>query len=195
MLQVAAPNEVVVLMGFDMRIGETRGMLNFCLPASHRSRRLEDKFAQGWQRTRRQPTADRASPPGSRNLGRVPLRGRDPAADPLPARELLALEGRRHRQPRPPGVRSPVDVHVGRSAGSVGRLADDGRRRRRPRRSHRATQRASRRAVNERETPGATRCRRVRRRARGRRRRARRCGRRAAGRRRPSRPNSRGACR
>ena len=34
MLQVASPNDTVVMLVFDMRIGEARGMLNLCLPAS-----------------------------------------------------------------------------------------------------------------------------------------------------------------
>ncbi len=49
MLQVAAPNEAVILMGFDVRIAETRGMLNLCLPATL-IEAVGSRFAQGWQR-------------------------------------------------------------------------------------------------------------------------------------------------
>jgi flagellar motor switch protein FliM len=38
MLQVAAPNEVVVLLGFDIRVGDARGMLNLCIPPRRSSR-------------------------------------------------------------------------------------------------------------------------------------------------------------
>lgn len=34
MLQVASPNDTVVMLVFDMRIGEARGVLNMCVPAS-----------------------------------------------------------------------------------------------------------------------------------------------------------------
>jgi flagellar motor switch protein FliM len=40
MLQVAAPNEVVLLMSFEIRIGEVRGVLNICFPAASLEVRL-----------------------------------------------------------------------------------------------------------------------------------------------------------
>jgi flagellar motor switch protein FliM len=52
MLQVAAPNEVVILLVFDIKIGEARGMLNLCVPAV-----VGAGFAQGWHGTRRMPTS------------------------------------------------------------------------------------------------------------------------------------------
>ena len=32
MLQVAAPNEAMILLVFEIRIGGSRGMLNLCIP-------------------------------------------------------------------------------------------------------------------------------------------------------------------
>ena len=55
MLQVSAPNEVVVLLSFDMRIAETRGVLNFCIPAAA-IEAVGGSFARSWHRTRREPT-------------------------------------------------------------------------------------------------------------------------------------------
>lgn len=52
MLQVAAPNEVFILLVFDIRIAETRGMLNLCVPAG-----VGAHFAQGWHGTHREPSA------------------------------------------------------------------------------------------------------------------------------------------
>src|SRR4029079_801792 len=34
MLQVASWNEVVILLAFELKVGDTRGLLNICVPAS-----------------------------------------------------------------------------------------------------------------------------------------------------------------
>lgn len=56
MLQVAAPNDAMILVVFDMRIGEARGMLNLCVPAGV-TEAAGSGFSQGYFRTRRDPTA------------------------------------------------------------------------------------------------------------------------------------------
>jgi flagellar motor switch protein FliM len=107
MLQVAAPNEVFILLVFDIKIAETRGMLNLCVPAA-----VGASFAQGWHGTHREPT------PLERrrlfeNIGRVPLSMSASIGTRLEARELLALR---------PGdclslgraVRDPIEVFAGR---------------------------------------------------------------------------------
>jgi flagellar motor switch protein FliM len=53
MLQVAAPNEVVLLLGFEIRIGDTRGVLNVCIPATS-IEAVSGSFTRSWQRTRRE---------------------------------------------------------------------------------------------------------------------------------------------
>jgi flagellar motor switch protein FliM len=70
MLQVSGPNEVIILLVFDVRVGEARGMLNLALPASV----IEvagKNFSQGW-RTRKEPS-DRDRLHLAENLARVPL--------------------------------------------------------------------------------------------------------------------------
>jgi flagellar motor switch protein FliM len=102
-----------------MRIGEMRGTVSLCFPASS-IEALEEKFAQGWQRTRRQPTAAEQARLAA-NLGRIPLPVSTLLETRLPARDLLALK---------PGdivslghaASSPVDVHVGQVRRFVGRL-------------------------------------------------------------------------
>ena len=54
-----------------MKVGETRGMLNLCIPASA-IEAIGDKFVQGSQRTRRQPTAEESAWLAA-NLCRVPV--------------------------------------------------------------------------------------------------------------------------
>jgi len=55
MLQVAAPNEVVLLLGFEIGIAETRGVLNICIPASS-IEAVSGSFTRSWQKTRRELT-------------------------------------------------------------------------------------------------------------------------------------------
>ena len=119
MLQVSAPNEVVVLLGFDIRIGEARGMLNVCIPASV-IESVGSSFTQTWHRTRREPTeSDRRHLHD--NLSRVRLRVSANLDTALAARELLSLV---------PGdvvtlghlVRQPLEIRVQGTSKFLGRL-------------------------------------------------------------------------
>jgi flagellar motor switch protein FliM len=89
MLQVTGPNEVVILLVFDVRIGETRGMVNLCIPATA-IEAVGEGFAQGWHRRRREPTAQEEAWLHA-NLARVPLPVAALLETTLSARELLAL--------------------------------------------------------------------------------------------------------
>jgi flagellar motor switch protein FliM len=120
MLQVAAPNEVFILLAFDIKIAESRGMLNLCVPAA-----VGASFAQGWHGTHRDPT------PTERrrlfeNLSHVPIPIVASVGTGLEARELLALR---------PGdclslgrsLKEPVEVRAGRVVKYSGRLVRSGR--------------------------------------------------------------------
>ncbi len=119
MLQVTSANEIVILLGFDVRIGESRGMLSICIPAAS-IESMEDKVAQGWHRQPRTPT-DVEQTHLRANLGRVPLQVTAQLETRLAARELVDLA---------PGdvislgrsVTQPVDIHVGRVRRFGGRL-------------------------------------------------------------------------
>jgi flagellar motor switch protein FliM len=109
MLQVAAPNEVVVLLGFDIRLGDARGMLNVCVPAAA-IESLGASFAQTWHRARREPT-DHDRRQLRENLAHVRLPVSASLDTTLSTRELLGLRkgdvvslGR--------SARSPLDVRV-----------------------------------------------------------------------------------
>ena len=54
MLQVSGPNEVVVMLAFDVRIGSARGMMNLCLPATL-IEAAGAQFAHSRHRQRREP--------------------------------------------------------------------------------------------------------------------------------------------
>lgn len=89
MLQVAAPNEVVVIIGFDMKIGDARGMLNFCLPATA-IESVGDAFTHTWYRTHREPTDDDRHQ-FWRTLGHLPVSVSATLETTLPARDVLEL--------------------------------------------------------------------------------------------------------
>jgi len=123
MLQVAAPTEVVILLVFDLRVGEERGMVNLCIPASV-IESAGTNFAQGWQRTHRE-----ANPVDRKrlldNLMRMPLPVTARLDTKIAAGELLEVR---------PGdvislgrtIREPVDVQVGSLVKFEGRLVRSG---------------------------------------------------------------------
>jgi flagellar motor switch protein FliM len=124
MLQVTGPTEIVILLVFDVRIADTRGMLNLCIPAAA-IEAVGEAFKGSWQRTRRQPTAEEEAWLHA-NLGRANLPVTVQLESVLPARELIALEagdvlslGRAATQ--------PLDVFIGQVRRFGGRLTRQGR--------------------------------------------------------------------
>ena len=123
MLQVMGPNEIVVLLGFDIKVADSRGMLNLCIPATA-IEATGDRFVQGSQRTRRQPTKEEEAWLGA-NLGRVTVPVTAMLETTLAAEELLKLR---------PGdivalghsINQPIDVMVGKIHRFAGRLAQNG---------------------------------------------------------------------
>ena len=125
MLQVAAPNDVIVMIVFDVRIGEARGFLNVCLPASM-VESAGTEFVQAWRRQ------DRAITPQERtwvqeHIGRMPMTIASVIETRLSGREVLALE---------PGdivslgraIDEPVELRVGGVCKFLGRMVATDRR-------------------------------------------------------------------
>lgn len=122
MLQVAAPNETVLLLVFDVRIGSVRGMLNLCLPATT-IETFGDVFTLGWHRSRREPTAAQREAL-LRSLGRVRVPVTALLDATMTAREVVQLApGDVLSLGRP--VSQPVKVRVGRTIKYSGRLVRD----------------------------------------------------------------------
>jgi flagellar motor switch protein FliM len=123
MLQVSAPNEIIILLVFDVRVAESRGMLNLALPASM-IEAVGRNFSQGW-RTRKDPS-DRDRLHLAENIGRIPLDVRAVLETTMGTGDLLSLE---------PGdiimldraVNETVDVQVSRSSKFGARLTRSGR--------------------------------------------------------------------
>lgn len=114
MLQVAAPNEVFILLVFDIRIGEARGMLNLCVPAT-----VGASFAQGWHGTHRDPTAAERRRLFD-NLAKVPVCVTASLATQIETRDILALRPGDCLSLGKP-VREPVEVIAGRVVKYLGR--------------------------------------------------------------------------
>lgn len=119
MLQVASPNEIVVHLAFDVRVGEAKGMLNFCVPTAALET-LGSHFVTSRDRSRQEPSvADRRHVLA--HLSRVKLPVSAVLETSLPAGELLALR---------PGdvlslghsVRDAIDLQVRGAAKFKGRL-------------------------------------------------------------------------
>jgi flagellar motor switch protein FliM len=89
MLQVAAPNEAMLLLVFDIRVGDARGMLNLCVPTAGMEA-IGSTFTQSWYRNRRLPSPDERHALLD-NLGRVAMPVTAALETTLPARELLRL--------------------------------------------------------------------------------------------------------
>jgi flagellar motor switch protein FliM len=119
MLQVASWNEVVILLVFDLKVAETRGLLHICIPSSV-IEAVASSFGQSRQRTRRDPT-----PVEKRwlieNLGRVLLPVTSGLDASLRTRELLKLKPGQVLNLGVP-VESDVDVRVGEFVKFQGRL-------------------------------------------------------------------------
>ncbi|HEY6361510.1 MAG TPA: flagellar motor switch protein FliM [Vicinamibacterales bacterium] len=123
MLQVTGPNEVVILLAFDMGLGPGRGMLSISIPAAA-IETMEEKVTQGWNRTQRQPTAQDEARLYA-NLGRVTLPVTTILETKIGTRELLTLQ---------PGdvmtlghsANAPVAVNVGGVRRFSGRLTSEG---------------------------------------------------------------------
>jgi flagellar motor switch protein FliM len=120
MLQVAAPNEIVIMIVFDVRIGDSRGMMNLCIPASI-VETTGGSFAQAWHRQRREPTETEAAWLHE-NLARAPQPIAALLESTLTARELLDLRAGDVVSLGVP-VHKPVDVRVGGTLKFRGRLA------------------------------------------------------------------------
>jgi flagellar motor switch protein FliM len=119
MLQVTGLNEGVILLAFDISVSETRGMLSLAIPAAA-IETMEEKVAEGWNRTRRQASAAEAARLQI-NLGRVPLAVKTQLETRMTAREVLALRPG-DLVVMPQSASAPVDIHIGGVQRFTGRL-------------------------------------------------------------------------
>ena len=122
MLQVAAPNEIVVAVVFDVKVGDLRGLINVCLPTNV-AELAGAHFATAWQRQRRELTTTERGWLDE-NFGRVPLPVVPQIRTGLNAATVLALQaGEVIALPLP--ADQPLDVYVGGIRKFTGRLATE----------------------------------------------------------------------
>jgi flagellar motor switch protein FliM len=122
MLQVVAPNEIVVTVVFDVKIGDVRGRINICIPTSV-VETAGTHFAHVTQRQRREPSASERAWLDE-NFGRVRVPFVPLIRTRLKASAVLAL------QPGeivslPLAADQPLDVYAGGVRKLTGRLASD----------------------------------------------------------------------
>ncbi len=112
MLQVASPNDTVVMIVFDMRIGEARGPLHLCFPASI-VERTDTHFTGGVDRHRRDLN-DRERAWLTESLSRVPMAVSAVLETRCTTREVIEMrEGDIVSLGVP--VSRPLDMRVGRT--------------------------------------------------------------------------------
>lgn len=122
MLQVAAPNEIVVSVVFDVKVGDVRGLIQLCIPTAV-VETAGTYFARAWQRQRRDLTATERVWL-EETLGRVPVtlvplirtRLKASAVLALAPGEVVAL---------PLAADQPLDLFAGGVRKFTGRLASD----------------------------------------------------------------------
>jgi flagellar motor switch protein FliM len=120
MLPVVSWNEIVILMTFDLKVGEARGLLNICVPATV-IEASGGNFAQSWQQQRRDRTPQEAQWLTD-SIGQAPLRVTADVSTTLRTRELLSLEPGQVLSLGVP-VDTGVNVRVGDIIKFTGRLA------------------------------------------------------------------------
>ena len=122
MLQVAAPNEIVCSVAFDLKVGDVHGTVNLCIPTNV-VETAEGQFSTVWQRQRRELT------PTERqwldeNIGRVPLPVVPLIRTHIKTGAVLALKPGEIVS-MPLSAESPLDVYVGGVKKLTGRLASE----------------------------------------------------------------------
>lgn len=122
MLQVAAPNEIVCAVVFEIKVGEVRGAFHLCIPTNV-VETVEAQFSNPWQRQKRELTAtERAWL--EENLARVPVpvvplirtRLKTGAVLALRPGEVVSL---------PLAADNPLDVYLSGIRKMTGRLASE----------------------------------------------------------------------
>jgi flagellar motor switch protein FliM len=122
MLQVAAPNEIIVAIVFEVKVGDVRGLINLCLPTNI-AEIAGTHFSTTWQRQRRELT-ERERGWLHENFGRVPMSVVPQIRTGLNAEAVLGLmRGEVIALPLP--ADQPLDVYVGGIRKFTGRLATE----------------------------------------------------------------------
>jgi len=107
MLPVASWNEVMIVVAFDLKVGEARGLLNICIPAAV-IEASGTKLGQSWQHAKRERTATEEHWL-LESLGLMPLVITTDVQTTLRTRELVNLQP---GQVLNLGVPAEVDVNV-----------------------------------------------------------------------------------
>jgi flagellar motor switch protein FliM len=119
MLPIAGRNEIMIVMGFDMKLGEVRSLLHICIPTIV-VESVGLSFSHGWQQTVPDPTAHQQAQLVE-SLGRVAMPVAALLDTRLRAREVLGLSAGDVLNLGVP-VAAPVRICVGDRIKYTGRL-------------------------------------------------------------------------
>jgi flagellar motor switch protein FliM len=122
MLQVAAPNEIVLAVVFDLKVGELRGNINLCIPTNV-VEKAGTQFSQAWQRQRRDLTQSERRWMDE-NVLRVPIPIVPQIRTRLSAGAVMALRTGEIVS-LPLAADKAIDVYAGGTRKLTGRLASD----------------------------------------------------------------------
>ena len=122
MLQIAAPNEVVVVFVFSLMVGDVKGLVSLCMPASV-IESASAQFVHQWPRQRRESSTDeRAWMAENLNRARVPVEPQIRTT--ASARTVLGLVPG-DVLTLPLAADRPIDVYAGGVRKLTGRLASE----------------------------------------------------------------------
>jgi flagellar motor switch protein FliM len=112
LVQIVPPNEVVVLIGFELTLGEIRGMMNLCIPFNSIERMADKLTANSWTAYRRGEVTAESMRQTSENLRQATVEVMvELASTSLSTAELIGLRvGDIITTPHDVG--EPLEVHV-----------------------------------------------------------------------------------
>jgi flagellar motor switch protein FliM len=122
MLQVAAPNEVVVAITFQLQVGDVQGLVSLSLPATVVDR-ASAQMVQHWPRQRRESSADERAW-AAENLGRAVVPVVPQIRTAASARTVVGLDVG-DVLTLPLAADKPIDLYAGGVKKLTGRLAAD----------------------------------------------------------------------
>jgi flagellar motor switch protein FliM len=123
MLQVAAPNDIVAVIIFELKIGDTRGLIHLCIPTNV-VETAGTQFGSSWRRHRRELTTIEREWLDE-NLGLLPVEVVPQIRTRLRAEAVLALKPG-EVVALPLQADRPLDVYAGGIRKLTGRLMADG---------------------------------------------------------------------
>ena len=128
LVQIVAPNEIVIVVGFELKLGGRAGTLSLCVPFKMIEPVMGKLVTRGWLAYQRQSAPDDRAQEIARGLGATPVQVDAYLAETtITVRELLTLQpGDILQTPKPTTGEVILQVHgENQFAGTIGRHKDN----------------------------------------------------------------------